>query len=117
MGGCDDWLWWSRTETGIPNAYREFTKLNDTGQQALLEQMDAFRRGQPLRRVSKITKGILELRANVGKNQFRILFLMAGRDAVVLTAFAKKDQSLPRKDVTRAERRLQAGHHMEWPQS
>jgi len=116
VGDCDDWLWWSTTATGLPKSYPEFMKLNEAGQQALLEQMDAFRRGELLRSVSKITKGILELRANVGKNQFRILFLMDRRVAVVLTAFAKKDQSLSKKDVERAESRVRTGHHIAWPQ-
>jgi len=42
--------------------------------------------------------------------------LMDRRVAVVLTAFAKKDQSLSKKDVERAESRVRTGHHIAWPQ-
>lgn len=112
--GCDDWYWWSQSEDGLPNTYREFSKLDPHGQAALLDQMDAFMRGELLRPMSKLAKGVLELRANVGKNQYRILFMMEGRIAVVLTAFAKKDQRLSKRDEEKAQRRARTGHHLPW---
>ena len=52
------------------------------------------------------TNGIIEIRAQVGKNHFRLLGFEDGAKFVVLTnGFKKKDQKVPKSEIELAQQR------------
>lgn len=74
----------------------------------LLEQLE--KHGSSLDRplVGYLEDGIHELRWQVARNEYRLLFFFFGRQIIVVThGFAKRTQKVPRKEVERA-RKLRA---------
>ncbi len=54
----------------------------------------------------KNTKDIWEVRVDVGKNTFRLLGFLHGRELIILTnSFQKKSQRTPLKEISLAEKR------------
>lgn len=52
------------------------------------------------------TDGIVEIRAKLGNNQFRLLgFEHNGKFVVLTNGFKKKDQKVPKSDIELAQRR------------
>ena len=50
--------------------------------------------------------GIIEIRAQIGKNNFRLLGFEHGSTFVILTkGFKKKDQKVPKSEISLAEQR------------
>lgn len=60
--------------------------------------------GMPL--VRKLEPGLWEMRSNVDAGIVRVLFTIAGSEAVLVHGFIKKSQALPQDAITLARRRM-----------
>lgn len=70
-----------------------------------LSLLEKFGRLLPPPDSKKISKGLFELRV-VGRVQVRLLYGFVGDMAVVVHAFVKKTQKIPRKDLELAHKRF-----------
>jgi phage-related protein len=99
--------------------------LNDEPQDRLQEKIDRLaEEGHFARRplVENLGDGIYELRARVGRENYRILFSFYARNAVLLTCGFTKEREIPPDEIRRARVRLQeflanpANHYAELEQ-
>jgi phage-related protein len=105
------WRWFCSPGTGRAVVREELDSLPVHGQAALTEAIRRFRRGEARPgEVSKLEdcKGLLEIRARVGHNQFRVVFFAGGPDWVCVLAVRKNQRRLPRADLDRALARMAA---------
>ena len=100
----DCWVWHRSSADGRSAAEKEFTGLPAVAQARLWQKMNKFLTGSySPRDVDNLGDGILEIRVKLGSNPYRVIFCCDGRRCVVLTAFHKKDQRTPKKDLDRAK--------------
>jgi phage-related protein len=81
--------------------------LGKVSRQTIGEDIKTVQLGWPLGMplVRKLEPGLWEVRITVPEGIVRIFFTTLGSDMVLLHAFAKKTQTLPKDDLTLARRR------------
>jgi phage-related protein len=98
------------TETGSKVARNELDALPAHGKAALAHVMKRYRVGETFPgEVKSVGRGIVELRASVGNNQYRLLFAEQGKYSQVLLAvvvFTKKTTKLPKQQHDLAVKRM-----------
>jgi len=100
------WLWWTSSPSARPRVMEQFQKLPAVVQGELLARMQRYRDGESRpREVKDIGDGILELRLQQRRDQYRLLFTRWGPYALVLDCFFKNQR---KTDKTRALERAAA---------
>lgn len=100
------WLWWTSTPSARPRMKEQFQKLPADVQGEFFARMERYRDGESRpREVKDIGDGILELRLQIRRDQYRLLLTRWGPYAVVLDCFLKDQR---KTDKTRALERAAA---------
>ena len=58
----------------------------------------------PAHYMKYVKEGIYELRVSAENKEFRFFYLCSGDDLILLNAYTKKTQKIPKREIVKAER-------------